>query len=317
MFLTKHSADLYSKTSLLQTMLYFTDCGNSTSIAKKLAKETKGKYVPLKVSQFPDGDIYMQFQTKQKNTLKGKKVVIVHSFQPKPNASLFKVIFAAETAKQMGAKKVILVAPYLAYMRQDKAFHTGECVSSKVMAKLINNSFNKIITIDPHLHRYQNMKEIFSISAKRLSANKLLGQYIKKKIKNPVIIGPDSESYQWAEVIAKEIDCDCSLFIKTRHSSRHVEVRMIKSVDVKGKHAVIVDDIISTGHTVIEAAKKAKKLGAKKVTAICVHGLYAEGALKKLKKAKVKEIISTNSIENKTSKVDITSLLLEELKKER
>ena len=132
-----------------------------------------------------------------------------------------------------------------------------------------------------------------------------------------MIIGPDWESYQWAEIIAKSVDCDVTVFRKKRYSSRHVEEEMIKKIDIKGKDVVIVDDIISTGHTIIEAAKKARRLGAKTITSICVHGLFVENAVAKLKKSKINNIFSTNCIEHKTNKIDISSIIVQELSKIR
>ena len=293
--------------------MIITSCGNSVKLAKSLAKKLKSKYVPLEISAFPDGDMHMRFKAK---SFKKKKVVIVQSYQPNPDMSMFDIIWAAETARDLGAKKVILVAPYLAYMRQDKRFVSGEAVSSRIMAKLLNNSINKIITIDPHLHRYKSLKDIFKIPAIKLSANASIGHYIKKKIKNPVILGPDWESYQWADVIAKHVGCGSTCLAKTRFSARHVTSKMVKYVEIKGKNVVIVDDIISTGHTVIEAAKKARKKGAKSITAICIHGLFAENAIPKMKKY-VDKVYSTNTIEHKTNKIDVLPLILKELKKEK
>ena len=229
--------------------------------------------------------------------------------------SLFDIVFAAETAKDLGAKKVILVAPYLAYMRQDKRFHPGEAVSSRIMAKLLNNSVDKVITIDTHLHRYRSMKEVFTVPAKNLTANSLIADFIKKRYDNTIILGPDWESYQWAEAIAKRIGVESTVLEKTRYSSRHVTSKMVKKVDIKGKTVVIVDDIISTGHTIAEAAKKARSLGARKIVAIGVHGLLVENAISKLKKAGVSEVVTTNCIEHPTNKIDVTGLLAEELKK--
>ena len=242
--------------------------------------------------------------------------MIVHSYQPNPEKSLLMTVFAAETAKDLGAKKVILAAPYLAYMRQDKRFHPGEAVSSKIMAKLLNNSVDKVITIDPHLHRYRSMKEVFTVPAKNLTANLLIADYVQKKIPNAVIIGPDWESYQWAEAIAKRIGVESTVLEKTRYSSRHVTSKMTKSVELRGKNVVIVDDIISTGHTIAEAAKKARTAGARSITAIGVHGLLVEGALSKMKKAGVTKVVTTNCIEHKTNKIDILPLLVEEIKHE-
>lgn len=293
--------------------MIITTCGNSEKIAKKLAKELKAEFSPLTIASFPDGDLYLRFNTELKN----KTLVIVQSFQPHPDMSLFDTIFAAETAKDLGAKKVILVAPYLAYMRQDKRFNPGEGISSKIMAKLLNHSIDKLITIDPHIHRYKSLKDIFTIPATKLTANHLIADYIKKHFHDEIIIGPDWESFQWAEDIAKRIKVHATVLKKTRFSSRHVEVKMIHPIAIKDKNVVIVDDIISTGHTIAEAAKAAKKMGAKKIYAIGVHGLLVENAVAKLKKAGVSEVITTNCIEHPTNKIDITSVIFEELKKEK
>ena len=145
--------------------------------------------------------------------------MIVHSYQPNPERSLLMTIFAAETAKDLGAKKVILAAPYLAYMRQDKRFNPGEAISSRIMAKLLNNSVDKVITIDTHLHRYRSMKEVFTIAASNLTANSIIADFVKKKYNNSVILGPDWESYQWAEAIAKRIGVESTVLEKTRYSS--------------------------------------------------------------------------------------------------
>ena len=292
--------------------MIITSCGNSTDIARKIARKLKVKYSPLTVAAFPDGDLYMKYNT----PLKGKKVIIVQSFQPHSDMSLFDILFAAETAKDLGAKRVILVAPYLAYMRQDKRFNPGEAISSRVMAKLLNNSIDKLITVDPHIHRYKSLKDIFTISTKKLTANNAIANFLKNKRK-AVIIGPDGESYQWAEDIAKQIGVESTVLEKTRFSSRHVSVKMKKIISIKGKNVYIVDDIISTGHTIAEAAKKAKKMGAKSITAIGVHGLFVENAIGKMKKAGVNKVITTNCIEHKTNKIDVTPLLLKELKKEK
>ena len=293
--------------------MIITSCGNSITIAKRVAQKLNVAFSPLTISQFPDGDIYLKFNT----PLKGKKVVIINSLQPHSDMSLFDVIWAAETAKDLGAKKVILVAPYLAYMRQDKRFHSGEAISSRIMAKHLNSCIDKIITIDPHLHRYKSLKDIFTVQSVCLTGNKIIGQYIKNNIKNPVIIGPDMESYQWAEVIANEVGCENTVLEKTRFSSRHVTSKLTKEVAITGKNVVIVDDIISTGQTMIEAAKKAKAAKAKSIIGIGVHGLFAENGLSKMKKAGFNQIITTNCIEHATNKIDITPLLVEELKKEK
>ncbi len=292
--------------------MIITTCGNSIPIAKALARKLHALYSPVTISQFPDGDIYLKYNT----AVKGKKVVIVHSFQPHSNQSLLNLIVAAETARDLGAQKIILVAPYLAYMRQDTRFHPGEAISSRIMAKHLNLCIDKIITIDPHLHRYKSLRDIFTIPAVKLTANTLIADYIKTHVKNEVIIGPDGESFQWADDIARHIHVQATVLKKTRYSSRHVQVKMIKPISLRGKNVVIVDDIISTGHTIAEAAKQARAMGAKSITAIGVHGLLVEKAMAKLRRAGVNKIITTNCIQHPTNRIDITPLLAKELKKE-
>ena len=140
-----------------------------------------------------------------KSNIEKEELVIVESFQPNSNRVLLNIIFAAETAKDLGVKKVILVCPYLAFMRQDKRFNSGEAINAKIMSKLLNKSVDRILTIDPHLHRIKKMGDIFTNDAKNLTANHSIAMFIKKKFKNVAVIGPDSESSQWADEISSEI----------------------------------------------------------------------------------------------------------------
>jgi len=284
-------------------------CSNSRDLAKKVARKTKAKYSALKTKKFPDGETYVRFMTDVKN----KKIVLVNSFHPNPNDAMVETIFAAQTAKELGARSVTIVAPYLAYMRQDKRFHPGESKSNTIMSKMLSRVADKIITIDPHLHRIKSLNDIFKIKTKRLSANSAIAEYIDKNIKNTVIIGPDIESYQWAEAIAEKIDLHAVVLKKKRYTARKVRIKVKKDVDFKNRNVVIVDDIISTGHTMIEPIRQIKKMGAKKIYAIGVHGLFVEGALKKLRKLGVR-ILTTNTIENPVSKIDMSETIARGLK---
>jgi ribose-phosphate pyrophosphokinase len=285
---------------------------NSEKIARKIATSMKAPLSKVVVSSFPDGDIYVKFNCDVKN----KKVVIVESFQPNSTGALMNILFTAQNAKSLGAKKVILVAPYLSYMRQDKRFKNGECITSKVMANLLNSSIDKLITIDPHIHRYKSLTDIFTVPAINLTSNSKIAEFIKKNFKNEIIIGPDWESSQWADEISQKIGIEDTVLEKTRHSYRNVDVEMKKQIEIKGKNVVIVDDIISTGNTMIKASIKVKKMGAKTVSAIGVHGLFVENALKKME-PKFDKIITCNTIFHKTNKIDISQVLINELKKER
>ena len=275
---------------------------NSTELAKKIARKKKASYSELKVKKFPDGELYLRFM----KPVKGKKIVIVQTYYPDPDEALLISHFAIKTAKELGAKKVTLVAPYLGFMRQDKRFHRGECQSNKIMASLLDVA-DKVVTLDPHLHRIESMDEIFKTKTKKLSANKLIEKYIKKNFKDPWIVGPDSESYQWARTIAEHIDAHATILRKKRYSSTKVRI-LVKDKGFKGRDVVIVDDIISTGHTMIEPIKQLKKMGARSVTCICIHGLFVMEALKKLRKLGAK-VVSTNTIENPVDKIDVASTI--------
>ena len=285
-------------------------CSHGLHLAQKVAKKAKAAYSPLFVNKFPDGELYARFQA----SLKGKDVVLVQSFYGEINDALVEVVFAAKTAKELGAKKVSLAAPYFPYLRQDKRFKPGEAISSHIVGKLLSNYLDEIYIMDPHLHRDKTLDHIFHIKSHRLSADPLIAQYIKKKIPNPVIIGPDWESYKWAKKTALMIGVDYTILEKTRYSSRHVDVKFTQPIHLKGKTAVIVDDIVSSGHTLLETIKDLHKLKARKIVCICVHGIFAENALQKLWRAGSK-VVSCNTIPNKATGIDVSGILADALKK--
>jgi len=284
-------------------------CSRGKHIAKKVAQKLKKSYSELKVKKFPDGEIYVRFM----GNVKGKVIVLVQSFYGNINDEVMEVIFAAETAKDLGAKKIILVAAYFPYFRQDKRFKPGGCISIKVMGKLISHYFDKILVIDPHLHRQGAISKIFSIHADKLTSNPYIADYIKKNIKNPLIVGPDWESYKWAQKVAAEIGCEHIILQKKRISGRKVIVKLNKKINVKNKNIVIIDDIISTGNTILETSKYLRKYGAKGIYCIAVHGVFVEHALERLRKAKVK-VITTNTIPNRVARIDVSGLVVEGLK---
>ncbi len=281
-------------------------------MAAKVAKKLKKKYSQLRVYKFPDGELYVRFM----KNIRDKVVVLVQSFYGDINDCLIEVIFAAETAKELGAEKVVLVAPYFPYLRQDKRFNPGECVSIKIVAELIDSAFNEIFIIDPHLHRQTTLSHLFKIKSAKLTANSCIASYIRKNIKNPIIIGPDWESYKWAGKVAHVINCGSYILKKKRYSGRKVKVTLnekVKKTEFDGKSIVLIDDIISTGNTLIEAIKILKKLGAERFYCIAVHGIFVESALKRLREVNA-EVVTTNTIPNKLARIDVSELIANEIK---
>ena len=284
-------------------------CSHGTHLGYSIAKKLNKKHAQLKVSKFPDDELLIRFDADPK----GKIIVMVQSFYKNTSDCIIESILGARTARDLGAQKVILVAPYFPYLRQDKRFHKGESISQTIITGLFDKYFDSIYVLDPHLHRKNSLDQIFKIKNKKISSTELIAEYISQKIKNPVIIGPDSESYRWAKSVAESIGAEFRILTKKRFSSYHVEVKLNKKISLKGKNAVIVDDIVSTGHTIIEAAKLLRKIGAGNVYCICVHGIFADDALKKFGKNKIK-IISTNTIPNKVANIDVSRLIAESLK---
>ncbi|MEK6891989.1 MAG: ribose-phosphate diphosphokinase, partial [Nanoarchaeota archaeon] len=265
-------------------------CSHGNHLGSSIAKKLNTNHSQLTVNKFPDDEILIKFNS----DLKNKKVILVQSFYNNISDCLVEAVLASATAKELGAKKIILVAPYFPYLRQDKRFHAGESVSQKIIGGLIDNYFDEVYVVDPHLHRKNSLGKVFRIKSKKITANYLIAEYIRKNIKSPVIIGPDEESYKWARHVAEMINAESRILKKKRFSSYHVKVKLNKKVDLKNKNVVIVDDMVSTGHTIIEASKLLRKLDAKNIYCICVHGIFVEDALKKIEKNKIK-VISTNT----------------------
>jgi len=280
----------------------------SENLARSIAKNIKCSYRTIKTNKFPDGEFYIRFPV----GVKRKDLIIVQSLVD-PNEKIVELLFIGNTAKELGAKKITLVAPYLAYMRADRRFHKGEVVSSRVLARVLSSCFDEVVTIDPHLHRIKRLSDIFSIKTKRLTSVGLIADFIKSHYKQPVIIGPDAESFQWAKAVAEQLKTKAYILKKRRFGSRDVVIKT-KELDIRGGNVVIVDDIISTGHTMVETIRAAKRANARNIYCVCVHGLFLEGAYGKIRQAGAKRIVTTNTIPSKNSKIDVSSLIAEAIK---
>ncbi|MBD3247513.1 ribose-phosphate diphosphokinase [Candidatus Pacearchaeota archaeon] len=286
-------------------------CSGAKHIAEKIAKKSKSAYVETVLERFPDTELKVRLG---KKSLKGKNVYLIQSFYKSDedemdiNDRLMEVLFSAYTAKELKAKKIFLIAPYLAYLREDKRFEKNESINARILAELFK-IFNKVYVLEPHLHRFKSFTEFFP-NAKKISLSNEVATYIQKNVKNSkrevILVGPDMESEQWVKPVAKKLNAEHVILKKTRFSSRKVKVHGKK---VSKNKVIVIDDIISTGGTMIEAGRL---LRAKKIYFIGMHGLFAEGALKKLKKKG--RVVVSNSIPSKASKLDCTGVLAEIIK---
>lgn len=256
---------------------------------------------------FPDGETFIKINSHVKN-----RDVIVMTSLNQPNKKIIPLIFFAKTVRELGAKKVGLIAPYLAYIRQDKRFNKGDCISSRYFAELLSQYFDCLMTIDPHLHRYRSLDEIYSIPTVTLHAKEKIIEWILNHTKNPIIIGPDVESKQWVSSIANKVNIPYLILQKIRHGDREVEVSIPKIHEFRFHTAVLIDDIISTGSTMIETIKHLKKFEINSIICIGIHGIFANNAYQVLKQTGC-TIITCNTIDHETNAIDLSNLIINAL----
>ncbi|HBD9275146.1 TPA: ribose-phosphate pyrophosphokinase [Legionella pneumophila] len=262
----------------------------------------------ITLHQFPDEETVIKIDSLVQN----RDVVFITHLE-KPNSKLLPLLFAAETARELGCRKIGLITPYLPYMRQDKQFHLGESITSKYFAKVISNYFDGLLTIDPHLHRWHSLSDIYSIPAKALHATDSISQWIKVNVPNPILIGPDAESSQWVSGIAQKIDAPCLILEKVRKGDNLVETSMPNVELYQNNTPILVDDIISTAGTMIETVTHLKSLSMKAPVCIGVHALFSGNAYKKLLKTGAGQIITCNTIAHSSNGIDMNELIIKSI----
>lgn len=293
----------------MSSSVLFTIPGNEAlgnSILKLLDAE-KGEAV---IRHFPDGETYVKVLT----NMYEKDAIIVCSLYH-PDDKILPLYFLAKTLKEFSASSVTLVAPYLAYMRQDKRFSDGECISSVLFAELISRFVDILITIDPHLHRRSSLNEIYSIHTSVLHAAPLISKWIKDNVQKPVFIGPDSESEQWVSKVAADANAPYIVLEKIRKGDRNVKVSVPQVEKYKEHIPVLVDDIISTGKTMIETIGHLKTAGMKAPVCIGIHPILSGKAYEKILQAGASKVVTCNTIMHPSNGINIDELLAEEIGK--
>jgi ribose-phosphate pyrophosphokinase len=284
--------------------------GNSSEeIAKKLSKKLKGNLVKTEIRVFPDGE--------SKITLKGKiskgKIIVVQSIFPPVDSNLFQALSLISKAKEYSSE-VVIVIPYLGYARQDREFLPGEIVSMKVLGQLFRGvGASKVIVVDIHSKIGLNL---FRIKSENVTAiPDLVGYFKKLDLKNPLVISPDQGGKQRAKEFADEYKSEFLALKKQRdRKTGKVQIKNENLDEVDGRDLIIVDDMISTGGSIIKATEFLKKQKCKRVFVACTHALLINNAEKKIRKAGVAKIISTNTIPGKTSIVDVSNTIAKAIK---
>ena len=278
------------------------------SLTHQLAKKLDIEEGQFSFREFPDCETYIRIQT----PVAGKKVILVCTLD-RPDDKLLPLYFLAKTLKDQGAKHICLLAPYLAYMRQDKIFKPGEAVTAKYFASLISSFADSLITVDPHLHRISKLEEVYSIPTKVVHAAQPVANWIKANVQNPILVGPDSESHQWVSEVASLADLPFIVLEKVRKGDRDVTVSIPQVAEYKNHTPVLIDDIISTARTMMQTVKHLLNAGMKAPVCVGVHAIFVSAAYLDLMATGIEKVVTCNTVEHYSNAIDLSELYLDVL----
>lgn len=271
--------------------------------ARDLAAAAGLPYAEAEIHHFPDGESRIRLPEKLP-----PRVVFCRSLH-RPNEKLVELMLAAATARRLGVKYLALVAPYLCYMRQDKAFRPGESISQTIVGGWLADAFDALLTVDPHLHRIRRLHDAAPLDdAVALSAAEPMADFLAEKLDDPLLIGPDAESEQWVAAIAKHGSLQHAVALKQRFGDRDVRITL-PTGDYNGRQIVLVDDVASTGCTLEATAKALEPLHPAGISVLVTHALFTGNAQERLHRTGVDRIWSCDSIPHPTNHIKLAPLL--------
>lgn len=280
----------------------------STDLAKRIARKLKSPYIKTEKKVFPDGESKITINQIPKKSI----VVVVQSTYPPVDSNLLELLSIVSKVQKFSSK-VYAVIPYMGYARQDREFLGGEIVTIGVVGKLLRAAgVKKVLTVD--IHSKIALKEL-KISSENVSAMDVLVKHFKKlKMKEPLVVSPDMGGQERAEKFANLLKTDF-IALKKHRDRKTGKVNILSDrVNVKNRDLVLVDDMISTGGSIVKATQFLKKQKCRRVFVACTHALLVNDAAKKIKKAGVAQIVSTNTIPGESAKVDVSRVIADALK---
>ncbi len=280
--------------------------------AARLASTLGIRMDTIQLHRFPDGELRVTVGSAAATT-------IVYAPLDQPNEKLLTILFAAEALRRNGARRLVLVAPYLCYMRQDAAFHKGEAISQRVVGPMLAHSFDRVVTVDAHLHRTKNIEYVFpGIEADDLSAMPAIEHFLRGMTFDPqtIVAGPDVESTQWVGDLAGRLGLKYAVASKTCSGDRSVEIVFPDPKILKGRQVLLVDDIVSSGGTLVTCARALIAAGATAVDAVITHALFPPQMTQAFLDAGLRSIRSTSSVPHPTNAILLDSVLSDALRKE-
>ena len=272
--------------------------------AHRLGTRLGREVIVPELRQFPDGELYVRMP---REALSGT-VAIVGNLS---HDNFLRVAFLAGTARDLGASAVGLVAPYLAYMRQDRRFHEGEAVSAVHFASLVSNAVDWMVTVEPHLHRIRTLDQIYSIPTTTVHVSGEIAAWIAGNVPHGVVVGPDAESRQWARTVAEQAGLPYVILRKVRLSGERVEVSVPDVDRWRDRTPILVDDVISTGHTMLETVSHLCAAGLRAPVCVAVHAVFAGAAYSALERAGVERVVTSTTIPHVSNGIDVSTPIAE------
>jgi ribose-phosphate pyrophosphokinase len=252
--------------------------------------------------RFPDGEAYLRLGS----VCEGRDVGVLATLTT-PDDKLLPIAFLSDTARARGARSVGLIAPYLAYMRQDSRFRDGEALTSATFARILSSSIDWLATVDPHLHRYDSLAQVYAIPTRTIESAPAIARWVAAEVERPLLVGPDAESAQWVERVAELAGAPCTVLTKQRRGDRDVEVSPVDLSPWREHTPVVLDDIISTGHTMLAALERLREADARSAISIGIHAVFADTAFDKV--AALSRVVSCNTIAHPSNAIDISAEL--------
>jgi ribose-phosphate pyrophosphokinase len=287
----------------------------SAEQAARLAASLGVEPITPEVRAFPDGELYVRIDPAAHADLRGREVVLVGSLYPAPAERFLTIAFLAATARDLGARRVGLVAPYLAFMRQDEQFHPGEGVTSRYFAALVSRTVDWMVTVDPHLHRHHALDGLYTIPTTIARAAPSIARWIAGEVERPILVGPDAESVQWVSAVADGCGAPYVILEKTRRGDRDVSISAPPTdsteLALAGHTPVLIDDIVSTGKTLIEATRQLRAAGAAPPTCVAIHAVFADALVDELTAAGAARIVTCNTIPHASNRICVAAAVAE------
>lgn len=277
----------------------------SQKLAANVAKELDDVLCPVETKKFPDGEKYLRINGELE-----KEVTVIQSTGYPQDENLVELLFLLQTLKELKVEEIHTVIPYLGYGRQEMRFKNYESISAAIVCNLIEHSgASDFLSINLH---EDSVRDFFNIPAKNISAMPPIADYVKDNLDNPVIIAPDKGAAGFAEEIADIIGCSYDYMLKTRKSPTEVET-VVNELDVEGKDALIVDDIIATGGTIVNCSNILQANGANSVTVSCVHPVLVNDAVSKIFASGVRDIVATDTLKSDVSSISVAKIIADNI----